>query len=321
MLQILPSHVSDHSCRNRVEDPPDRYRVRLAPGRDLGGCTRDRDGAHRAAWNLARSRSPGHSGRAGAGRRADHPRGAGSRRRGWGATSAILTHNGAVTAGALVVCLTNGEGAVSGVAAAAGRDLTEAGQGAARLILSGWPFRMRYPRGLGLAFVKPGFGAPAEVVPAALASPDGPQDANSLQRPLVAGRVRRLGQRAARQRRLSRGRLLDRTWLCRGIRGARRRRTPKPSSRGPSRRRASALKRLEGRRCKAGSRRWSRARATRRSAAPPPTNGPRSRARWTPGHPASAGSATMSRAYGRGVRPVDCYGSLVVVALGDAPRR
>src|SRR5207244_13471552 len=61
-----------------------------------------------------------------------------------------------------VVCLTNGEGAVSGVAAAGGRDLTEAGQGAARLILSGWPFRMRYPRGLGLAFVKPGFGAPAE---------------------------------------------------------------------------------------------------------------------------------------------------------------
>jgi hypothetical protein len=79
-----------------------------------------------------------------------------------GATSAILTHNGAVTAGALVVCLTNGEGAVSGVAASGGKDLTEAGQGAARLILSGWPFRMRYPRGLGLAFVKPGFGAPAE---------------------------------------------------------------------------------------------------------------------------------------------------------------
>jgi hypothetical protein len=25
--------------------------------------------------------------------------------------------------------------------------------------------------------------------------------------------------------------------------------------------------------------------------------------------------------YGRGVRPVDAYGSLVVVALGDAPRR
>ncbi|HWM78116.1 MAG TPA: hypothetical protein VNS56_11105, partial [Methylomirabilota bacterium] len=79
-----------------------------------------------------------------------------------GATSAILTHNGAVTAGALVVCLTNSEGAVSGVAAAGGRDLTEAGQGAARLILAGWPFRMRYPRGLGLAFVKPGFGTPAE---------------------------------------------------------------------------------------------------------------------------------------------------------------
>ena len=79
-----------------------------------------------------------------------------------GATSAILTHNGAVTAGALVICLANGEGAVSGVAAAGGHDLTEAGQGAARLILAGWPFRMRYPRGLGLAFVKPGFGTPAE---------------------------------------------------------------------------------------------------------------------------------------------------------------
>src|SRR3989441_5498369 len=81
-----------------------------------------------------------------------------------GATSAILTHNGAVTAGALVVCLTNGEGAVSGVAAAGGRDLTEAGQGAARLILAGWPFRMRDPPGLGLAVVKPGFGTPAEAL-------------------------------------------------------------------------------------------------------------------------------------------------------------
>src|SRR2546429_8709778 len=79
-----------------------------------------------------------------------------------GATAAILTHNGAVGSGALVVCLANSEGAVSGVAASAGRDLVDAAQGAARLILAGWPFRMRYPRGPGLAFCPPGHGAPAD---------------------------------------------------------------------------------------------------------------------------------------------------------------
>lgn len=78
-----------------------------------------------------------------------------------GATSAIITHNGVVRCGALVVCLANGEGAVSGTAAASARDLTGAAQGAARLVLAGWPFRMRYPRGLGFAFAQPGFGEPA----------------------------------------------------------------------------------------------------------------------------------------------------------------
>src|SRR2546422_5283118 len=63
-----------------------------------------------------------------------------------GATSAILTHNGAVTAGALVVCLTNSEGAVSGVAAAGGRDLTEAGQGAAPPLPGRRPVPVRNPR-------------------------------------------------------------------------------------------------------------------------------------------------------------------------------
>ena len=54
-----------------------------------------------------------------------------------GATSAIMTHNGALGAGALVLCLANGDGAVSGVAAAPGEDLADAAQGAARLILAG----------------------------------------------------------------------------------------------------------------------------------------------------------------------------------------
>src|SRR2546427_8286861 len=64
-----------------------------------------------------------------------------------GATSAILTHNGAVTAGALVVCLTNSEGAVSGVAAAGGRDLTEAGPGAGPGTPPRRPVRVRGPLG------------------------------------------------------------------------------------------------------------------------------------------------------------------------------
>src|SRR2546421_3129642 len=48
-----------------------------------------------------------------------------------GATSAILTHNGAVTAGALAIFLTHGGGAGRGGAPPGGRGLTEAGQGAA----------------------------------------------------------------------------------------------------------------------------------------------------------------------------------------------
>jgi hypothetical protein len=40
------------------------------------------------------------------------------------------------------------------VAATAGRNLADAGQAAARLVLSGWPFRARYPRGLGIAFAR-----------------------------------------------------------------------------------------------------------------------------------------------------------------------
>lgn len=77
-----------------------------------------------------------------------------------GATAALLADSGAVAVGALVICLANAGGAASGVAAASGRDLGEAGSRAARLVLAGWPFRSRYPRGLGVAFAAPGFGGP-----------------------------------------------------------------------------------------------------------------------------------------------------------------
>jgi hypothetical protein len=48
------------------------------------------------------------------------------------------------------------------VAATAGRDVREAGQAAARLILAGWPFRARYPRGMAFAFARPDGGDTAQ---------------------------------------------------------------------------------------------------------------------------------------------------------------
>ena len=72
-----------------------------------------------------------------------------------GDVPALLTDHGPMKEGALVVCVANAEGAASGVAAMSGRNLADAGQAAARLILAGWPFRARYPRGLGLAFARP----------------------------------------------------------------------------------------------------------------------------------------------------------------------
>src|SRR2546429_6745403 len=62
-----------------------------------------------------------------------------------GATTAILTHNGAVGSGALVVCLANDEGAVIGGAASARRDLGDTAQITRRLILTGLPFRLTHP--------------------------------------------------------------------------------------------------------------------------------------------------------------------------------
>src|SRR5256885_969270 len=69
-----------------------------------------------------------------------------------GASALLLTDDGPMKSGALVVCVANADGAASGVAATSGRDLAAAGQAAARLVLSGWPFRARYPRGVGIAF-------------------------------------------------------------------------------------------------------------------------------------------------------------------------
>ena len=79
-----------------------------------------------------------------------------------GATTALLTDAGPVSSGALVVCVANGDGAASGAATGSGRTLAEASENTARLVLAGWPFRLRYPRGLGLAFAPSGVGRPAD---------------------------------------------------------------------------------------------------------------------------------------------------------------
>jgi len=78
-----------------------------------------------------------------------------------GVTSGLLTEHGLIVEGALVILVRNGEGAVSGVAATSGRKLSDAAQAAARLVLAGWPFRGRYPRGISLAFTAHGSGAAA----------------------------------------------------------------------------------------------------------------------------------------------------------------
>jgi hypothetical protein len=73
-----------------------------------------------------------------------------------GSASALLTERGVVSQGALVIALATEGDAATGAAAVPARDCGEAGGRAARIILAGWPFRLRYPRGLGLAFAREG---------------------------------------------------------------------------------------------------------------------------------------------------------------------
>ena len=73
-----------------------------------------------------------------------------------GSAAALLTEHGIMREGALVIALATEGDAESGAAAVPARDSGEAGSRAARIILAGWPFRLRYPRGLGLAFASEG---------------------------------------------------------------------------------------------------------------------------------------------------------------------
>jgi len=236
-----------------------------------------------------------------------------------GATAAILTHNGAVGSGALVVCLANSEGAVSGVAASAGRDLVDAAQGAARLILAGWPFRMRYPRGLGLAFCRPGIGAPAESFLASWRLLMGPKMrtvCSVLSTPVVYGasQAEPIVSAACLEAPYSTGlgyadgfeadSMPDRRALIQGSVEATR----------------AAVKRLEGD--------AARLVLVVESDARHRALGSAAGDEWAAIKnevdarvPCVGWLCQSVAAYGRGVRPTDAHGSLVIVALGDAPRR
>ncbi|PYN47511.1 MAG: hypothetical protein DME00_15615 [Candidatus Rokuibacteriota bacterium] len=208
---------------------------------------------------------------------------------------------------------------MSGVAAAGGRDLTEAGQGAARLILSGWPFRMRYPRGLGLAFVKPGFGAPAEsfLQPwRILMGPKMRTVCSVLSSPLVYGAstTEPLASAACLEAAYSTG-----LGYAEGF-DARSAPDSETLIQGSVEAARSALKRLEGDGARlvfviessARHRALGSAAADEWAAIKSEVDSRTPCVGWLCDHVAG---------YGRGVRPVDAHGSLVVVALGDAPRR
>jgi hypothetical protein len=69
-----------------------------------------------------------------------------------GTTARLFTETGFHERGALIVAMATEGDATNGVAGVSGADPVEAGRSAARIIMAGWPFRLRYPRGLGIAF-------------------------------------------------------------------------------------------------------------------------------------------------------------------------
>ena len=77
-----------------------------------------------------------------------------------GSTTGIFTDSGLFGRGVLVVAFATEGDAASGAACVTAPDLADAGRRAARLVMAGWPFRLRYPRGLGLAFTSSGSPLP-----------------------------------------------------------------------------------------------------------------------------------------------------------------
>src|SRR5436190_1361664 len=198
-----------------------------------------------------------------------------------GASALLLTDDGPMKSGALVVCVANADGAASGVAATTGRDLADAGQAAARLVLSGWPFRARYPRGLGIAFARSDSGDAALRLSVAC---------------LEASYTTGLGWSDATGEPSTEA-------LVHGAADAT----------------LTAVKRLDGRPARLVLVVQTAARHARLGAAAR-EEWAAIRAQLDESTPCAGWQVEDVAAYGRGVQPVAAPGALVIVAIGDSPR-
>jgi len=236
-----------------------------------------------------------------------------------GAATALLTDHGLSREGALVVCVANADGAASGVAATAGRDLREAGQAAARLVLAGWPFRARYPRGLAFAFARQGGGDAAQTFLASWRDFMGPKMrtvCTALGGGVVYGRgaAQPLASVASIEAPYASGIGYTDATSADGVPP-----TPETLVHGAADAMLTAVKRLEGRPPRLVLAIESTARLRMLGSALPQE--------WTAMRgaldettPCIGWVGEHVAAYGRGVQPTDAPASLIVVTLGDAPR-
>jgi hypothetical protein len=236
-----------------------------------------------------------------------------------GSATALLTDHGPLREGALVVCVSNADGAASGVVATAGRDLRDAGQAAARLVLAGWPFRARYPRGLAFAFARPVGGDAAQTFLASWRDFMGPKMrtvCTTLGGPVVYGRgaANPLASVACVEAPYASGIGYTDASPADGVEPS-----PETLVHGAADAMLTAVKRLDGRPARlvlviesaerhrelgaAFAEEWTAMRGVLEDRTPC--------VGWLAGHVA---------AYGRGVQPTDAMGALVAVALGDAPK-
>jgi len=233
-----------------------------------------------------------------------------------GVSASLLTDDGPMKSGALVICVANADGAASGVAATTGRDIADAGQAAARLMLSGWPFRARYPRGLGIAFARP------DADDSALRFLDSWRDFMGPKMRTVCGVLGSAvlyGGSGASEPRVSVACLEASYATGLGWSDA----TGEPSVdalvHGAADATLTAVKRLDGRPARLVLVVETAARHARLGAAV--------RQEWTAirgqldeSTPCAGWLVDDVAAYGRGVQPIAAPGALVVVALGDSPR-
>ena len=236
-----------------------------------------------------------------------------------GAATALLTDHGPSREGALVVCVANADGAASGVAATAGRNLCEAGQAAARLVLAGWPFRARYPRGLAFAFARPDGGDAAQTFLASWRDFMGPKMRTVC---TVLGGAAAYGRGAAEplasvasvEAPYASGIGYTDATPTDGV-------TPTPETlvHGAADAMLTAVKRLEGRPPRLVVAIESAARLRMLGSAVS-QEWAAMRGALEEGTPCIGWVGEHVAAYGRGVQPTDAPGVLIIVTLGDAPR-